>query len=99
MAQFVGDSQTPIASERFAVLVPPTLALVSFVPASPSLVQLSPQYSVEQWQTPLDPIAETVLVTVAHAPKVPLTPPSQGYVTFDNHPAAATSTLGPPPPR
>ena len=49
MAQFVGDSQTPIAPEGIPISVPPTLALVRSVPASPSLVQLPPLYSMEQW--------------------------------------------------
>ena len=38
MAQFVGDSQAPIALEGVPVLAPPTLALVPSVLVSPSLV-------------------------------------------------------------
>ena len=72
-------------------------ALTPSVPASPSLVQLPPSYSIGQWQAPPDPVAETVLVTAARTPETPLTPPPQGNVTFDTHPVAANLALGPPP--
>ena len=37
---------------------------------------------------------ESILMTPAHVPEVPLTPPSQGYVTPDIAPAAATFAIG-----
>ena len=97
MAQFVGDSQVPVAREMVPVSVPPAPALTPSVRVSPSLVQLPPLYFVGQWQAPPDLVAETVLVTVARAPETPLTPPPQGNVTFDTHPAAANFALGPLP--
>ena len=76
MAQFASESQTPVAPEGVPVSVPPTLALAPFVPTSPSLVQLPPLYPMGQWQTPPDPVAESILASAARAPEVPLTPPS-----------------------
>ena len=98
MAQFAGESQTPVASEGILVSVPPTLALAPSVPVPPPLVQVPPLYSVGQWQTLLDPITESILVFATRVPEMPLTPLSQGYVAFDTHPTAATSAIGPPPP-
>ena len=79
-------------------MVPPTLALAPSVLVPPPLVQVPPLYSVGWWQTPLDPVIESILVSATRIPEGPLTPLSQGYVAFDTHPAAATSTLGPLPP-
>ena len=97
MAQFVGDSQVPVAREVAPLSVPSAPTLTPSVPTSPSLVQLPPSYSVGQWQALPDPVAETVLVTTACAPETPLTPPSQVNVTFDTHPAVANFALGPLP--
>ena len=38
------------------------------------------------------------MASTVRAPEMPLTPPSQGNVTFDTHPAAANFALGPLPP-
>ena len=78
--------------------VPSAPALTRSVPASPSLVQLPPLYSVGQWQAPPDPVAESLLASAVRALEVPLTPPSQGNVTFDTHPTAVNFALGPSPP-
>ena len=75
MAQFVGDSQVPVAPEVAPLLAPSAPVYTPPMPASPSLVQLPPSYSVGQWQAPPDPVDETVLVTVARALEAPLTPP------------------------
>ena len=72
-------------------MVPPTLAL------APSVL-VPPLYSVGQWQTLPDPVAESILVSATCVPEAPLTPLSQCYFTFDTHPTTATSALGPPPP-
>ena len=75
MAQFVGDSQVPIAPEAAPLSVPLAPALTPSMLVSPSLVQLPPSYSVGQWQAPQDPVAETALVIAARAPETPMTPP------------------------
>ena len=94
MAQFASESQIPVASEGIFVSVPSTLALAPSVPVLPPLVQAPPLYSVGQWQTPPDPVVESILVSATRVPEVPLTPLSQGYVTFDTHLAVATSAIG-----
>ena len=95
MAQFVGDPQTPVASEGILVSVPLTPALAPSIPVSPSLVQLPPPHAVGQWQTcaPPDPVAESISVSTIRVSKAPLTPPSQGYVTFDTSTAVATLAI------
>ena len=95
MARFAGESQTPVALEGIPISVPPTPSLAPSVLVSPSLVQLPPLHAVGQWQTcaPLDPVTESISVSVVPVLKAPLTPPSQGYVTFDTSTATATLAI------
>ena len=44
---------------------------------------------------PLEPVIESVTVTATRAPEAQLiAPPTQGFATFDTHPAAASSAIG-----
>ena len=52
-----------------------------------------PQFVFGHWVTP-GPVTEAIMVTTVRAPGVSLAPPSQGYVTIDTHPVAASFGLG-----
>ena len=96
MAQFAGESQFSVVSKGIFVSVPPTLTLTVSALVPPPLVQGAPLYSVGPWQAipAPDPVTKSILVAVTRVPEAPMTPFSQGYVTFDTPFAVATSAIG-----
>ena len=69
----------------------------TLTPTAPFISQLyaprEPRFIFGHWVT-LVPVTEAVTVTTIHVPEVSLVPPSQGYVTVDTHPVAASLGLG-----
>ena len=105
MAQFADEPLISIAPEEISTSVPPTLALTPYVPlVTPGfhpLVPGTPQHAVGLWQTYAspDPVTESILMTTTRTPEAPLTPLSNGYVTFDNPSTAVTFAVGSLSPR
>ena len=100
MAQRTVEPPLALASEVVPAPAPPVPISNPSVPSvTPGFSLLSsgaPQFAVGQWQTlaPPDPVAESILMATSRVLEAPLTPPSQGFVTFDPPSAATTLALG-----
>ena len=100
MAQCTGEPLSSVA-EGISASIPLTLTLIATVSptaqSSHPLVREVPLYSVGHWQTfaPSELVTESVLVIATRVLEILLTAsPSQGFVTSDTHPTAATSVIG-----
>ena len=99
MAQFAGERQPSAALEEVAFIVSPTLTVAPAASFSPSVSHPSaskaPQFVFGHWVTHSEPATDSVTVTTTRAPEASFAPPpSQGFVTLDTHPVAASLGLG-----
>ena len=80
MAQFASEPLLTLASEVVSASVPPTPASIPSVPFMTQgfhpVVSRAPQYAVGHWQpyAPLDPVAESILMTTTRVLEAALTP-------------------------
>ena len=94
MAQFVNEPSPSAALEEASVTASLSHTLTPTAPfASHFVAPGEPLFVFGHWVAP-EPATEAVTVTTVCALEVSLAPPSQGYVTFDTHPAAASFGLG-----
>ena len=94
MAQFVGEPPPSAALEEASLTASLSHTLTPTAPfASHPVAPREPRFVFGRWVAP-EPATEAVTVTTVRALEVSLARPSQGYVTSDTHPAAASLGLG-----
>ena len=99
MAQFASEPSPSAALEEPSLTASLSHTLTPTAPfASHSVAPGEPRFVFGRWIAP-GLATEAVTVTTVRAPEVSLAPPSQGYVTVDTHPAAASLGLGTLPSR
>ena len=97
MAQFASEPSPSAALEEASLMASLSHTLTPTAPfASHSVAPGEPQFVFGHWIAP-EPATEAVTVTTVRTSEVSLAPPSQGYVTFDTHPMAASIGLGSQP--